>query len=203
MKHVPILLTIAALLFIGKTASAQFTPSQMIKEWERSKIYTKQYLDAMPEDGYGFKPTPEIRSFAAQMLHLAEANYFFASSASGNPIPEERKSIEKDVPPTKEAVTKAVMDSYDFMIHCVQGMTQEKMDEISKGKSGFKLIQFLSLGIPVIASPIGVNVQIVDENINGFLCQTKEEWIAAFEKLIYDNRSGLNLGAILFFVACS
>jgi uncharacterized damage-inducible protein DinB len=106
----------------------------MIKEWERSKIYTKQYLDAMPEDGYGFKPTPEIRSFAAQMLHLAEANYFFASSASGNPIPEERKSIEKDVPPTKEAVTKAVMDSYDFMIHCVQSMTQEKMDEISKGK---------------------------------------------------------------------
>jgi glycosyltransferase involved in cell wall biosynthesis len=58
--------------------------------------------------------------------------------------------------------------------------------EISKGKSGFKLIQFLSLGIPVVASPIGVNKQIVDENINGYLCQSEDEWIKAFEKLLSD-----------------
>jgi len=69
-------------------------------------------------------------------------------------------------------------------------------DEISKGKSGFKLIQFLSLGIPVVASPIGINTQIVDENVNGFLCQSTVEWIAAFEKLISDatlrTKMGLN-----------
>jgi glycosyltransferase involved in cell wall biosynthesis len=59
-------------------------------------------------------------------------------------------------------------------------------NEISKGKSGFKLIQFLSLGIPVVASPIGINTQIVDENTNGFLCQSKEEWIMALEKLLCD-----------------
>jgi glycosyltransferase involved in cell wall biosynthesis len=67
-------------------------------------------------------------------------------------------------------------------------------NEISKGKSGFKLIQFLSLGIPVVASPIGVNTQIVDENINGFLCQSKEEWVAALEKLLCNALLRQNMG---------
>jgi glycosyltransferase involved in cell wall biosynthesis len=67
-------------------------------------------------------------------------------------------------------------------------------NEISKGKSGFKLIQFLSLGIPVVASPIGINSQIVDENINGFLCQTKEEWVTALEKLLCDETLRQNMG---------
>ncbi|MDZ7646592.1 MAG: hypothetical protein U5K54_05100 [Cytophagales bacterium] len=35
---------------------------------------TKEYLDAMPEDGIGYKPMPEMRSFAEQMLHLAMGN---------------------------------------------------------------------------------------------------------------------------------
>ncbi|MBS1501785.1 MAG: damage-inducible protein DinB, partial [Bacteroidetes bacterium] len=33
----------------------------MIADWERAKVYTKAYLDAMPEDGYSYKPTPEMR----------------------------------------------------------------------------------------------------------------------------------------------
>jgi hypothetical protein len=40
---------------------AQSAKEDMIKEWERAKIYTKEYLDAMPADKYGLKPTPEMR----------------------------------------------------------------------------------------------------------------------------------------------
>ncbi|MBC7915574.1 MAG: damage-inducible protein DinB, partial [Pyrinomonadaceae bacterium] len=32
---------------------------EMVKDWERAKVYTKEYLDAMPETGYSLKPTPE------------------------------------------------------------------------------------------------------------------------------------------------
>ena len=67
----------------------------------------------MPADGYSFKPTPEIRSFAQQMLHLADANYFFISTANGKASPIGETSEEKSIAPTKDAVTKAVMDSYD------------------------------------------------------------------------------------------
>src|SRR5471030_3429963 len=100
-----LILSFLMLAFAGSTY-AQFTQAQMVDEWKRAKIYTKEYLDAMPADGYGFKPTPEIRSFAGQMLHLADGNFFFIASATGNPSPMGQKSVEKEVPPTKEATIK-------------------------------------------------------------------------------------------------
>ena len=137
MKKVSLLFTVLALIFVSSSVSAQFTQSQMVAEWQRAKLYTKAYLDAMPEDGYGFKPTPEIRSFAQQMLHLADANYVFATVASDkpNPIgetPASRNVNEKTASPTKEATIKAVMDSYDWVISTLQNMTPDQLQETTK-----------------------------------------------------------------------
>lgn len=77
---------LATLCFIFLFASftqAQSTTGDIVKEWERAKAYTKEYLDAMPDSGYSFKPTPEMRSFAEQILHLTDANYGFGSAATG------------------------------------------------------------------------------------------------------------------------
>src|ERR1700735_3500204 len=87
MKKVSLLFTVLALIFVSSSVFAQFTQLQMVAEWQRAKLYTKSYLDAMPEDGYGFKPTPEIRSFAQQMLHIADANYVLATAGSDKPNP--------------------------------------------------------------------------------------------------------------------
>src|SRR5580658_388263 len=92
MKRVSLLFSVLALMFVSSSVFAQFTQSQMVAEWQRAKLYTKSYLDAMPEDGYSFKPTPEIRSFAQQMLHISDANYVLATVASGKPNPVDRKS---------------------------------------------------------------------------------------------------------------
>jgi uncharacterized damage-inducible protein DinB len=138
MKKVSLLFTVLALMLVSSSLSAQFTQSQQVAEWQRAKSYTKAYLDAMPADGYGFKPTPEIRSFAQQMLHIADANYIFATVASDkpNPIGETFASShdlnEKTVSPTKGAVTKAVMDSYDWVISTLQNMTPDQMQETTK-----------------------------------------------------------------------
>ncbi len=56
------------------------------------------------------------------------------------------------------------------------GIMPLKTDAWSEGKCGFKLIQYLSCGIPAIADPIGVNKEIIDEGKNGFLCSNREEW---------------------------
>ncbi len=99
-------------------------------EWTRARDYTKEYLDAMPEDGMSFKPNPEVRSFAEQMLHLANANYFFAARVLGVTNPMQGKNLEKmDELKTKAALTKAVMDSYDFMINSIKAQTDAKLDE--------------------------------------------------------------------------
>jgi uncharacterized damage-inducible protein DinB len=124
-----VLFTVLALMFAGTSAFAQFTQPELVKEWQRAKAYTKAYLDAMPADGYTFKPTSEIRSFAQQMLHLADANYFFISTVNGTPSPFGQKSVEKTVPQTKEETTKAVMDSYDFVISSLQALTPAQLQE--------------------------------------------------------------------------
>lgn len=55
-----------------------------------------------------------------------------------------------------------------------------------RGKCGLKLIQYMALGLPVLASPVGVNVEIVEPGENGFLCSTEDEWIQAMELLASD-----------------
>jgi glycosyltransferase involved in cell wall biosynthesis len=52
-----------------------------------------------------------------------------------------------------------------------------------RGKCGFKLIQYMACARPVIASPVGVNQQLVRDGDNGFQATTTEEWLAAFRKL--------------------
>jgi len=139
MKRLSLLFAFFVLMLLSHPAFAQFTQPQMVVEWQRAKAYTKTYLNAMPEDGYGFKPTPEIRSFAGQMLHLATDNYGFASSASGKSNPIGDTSLEKTVPPTKKATTKWVLDSYDFMIASLQEMTPGQMNEMIKRRDGSEI----------------------------------------------------------------
>lgn len=57
-------------------------------------------------------------------------------------------------------------------------------DAWSEGKCGFKLIQYLAVGIPALATPIGVNSVIIEEGVNGCLCRTNQEWKARLRELI-------------------
>lgn len=53
-----------------------------------------------------------------------------------------------------------------------------------RGKSGYKLIQYMACGIPTIASPVGVNSQIVRDGETGFLARDFEEWKSGLLRLI-------------------
>ncbi len=111
------------------STQAQSATNDVVKEWERAKAYTKEYLDAMPEAGFGFKPAPEMRSFAEQMLHLTDANYGFGSAATGGKSPNGAGELEKSTDKSKAAVTKAVMGGYDFIIDGIKKMTVPQFDE--------------------------------------------------------------------------
>ncbi|MBI1343033.1 MAG: glycosyltransferase [Terrimonas sp.] len=55
-----------------------------------------------------------------------------------------------------------------------------------EGKCGFKLIQYLACGIPAVASPVGVNPRILNQETCGFIANNKEEWKNNLLKLIQD-----------------
>lgn len=135
LKHQLVFCLLLALLFTGKIAALAATPgpvaqSQLLADWQRAKIYTKEYLDAMPEDGTNFKPTADIRSFAEQMLHLASGNFAFAAGASSKANPYQGKSLEKmDEMKTKAALSKVVMESYDFVIAALQATPETQLSE--------------------------------------------------------------------------
>jgi uncharacterized damage-inducible protein DinB len=128
MKQNQFFATVFFLFGFFTIAQAQ-TADDMVKEWERAKAYTKEYLDAMPADKYAFKPTPEMRSFADQMLHLTDGNYGIAAAAAGIQSPVGMGASEKSADKSKDAVTRQVMDSYDFVIKAIKGMKPAQMVE--------------------------------------------------------------------------
>jgi len=64
-----------------------------------------------PEDKYDLKPTPAQRSFAEQLLHAANANYFFTDPAMGKPMPKEEDPKRSDYK-TKADVVAFVKKSF-------------------------------------------------------------------------------------------
>ncbi|WP_296176319.1 glycosyltransferase family 4 protein [Psychrobacter sp. UBA2769] len=53
-----------------------------------------------------------------------------------------------------------------------------------KGKCGYKLIQYMACGIPVVASPVGVNPSIVNNSKSGYLAENNEQWYICLDKLL-------------------
>lgn len=67
-------------------------------------------------------------------------------------------------------------------------------DEWSKGKCGFKALQYMALCIPAVVSPVGVNSKIINHGKNGLLATTDKDWIAALQMLTGNSEERKRLG---------
>jgi len=73
------------------------SPSQaVLSSWNDIGRKLIAMAEDFPEDRYDFKPTPAQRSFAEQLLHAANANYFFTDPAMGKPMPKEEDPKRAD-----------------------------------------------------------------------------------------------------------
>lgn len=66
----------------------------------------------MPEEHYGFKPTPEVRSYGEIVGHLADANYLLCSRSKGEKNPNDGNSFEKKT--AKADLVKALSDAVAY-----------------------------------------------------------------------------------------
>lgn len=62
------------------------------------------------------------------------------------------------------------------------------------GKCGFKLIQYMACGVSVVATPIGINKSIIENEVNGLFAETDNEWYSKLKKLLNDKDLRNHLG---------
>ncbi|WP_211340702.1 DinB family protein [Sediminibacterium goheungense] len=132
------MMAIAGLLFfVTQQANAQFNndslKAQLIKDWERAKAYTAEYLAAMPADKYTAKPVDGIRSFSEQMLHLAQGTIGLSANGTGKTRIYPGYNMEKSATAqSKDSVTYYVNASYDFAINGIKEMNAATLSELVK-----------------------------------------------------------------------
>jgi uncharacterized damage-inducible protein DinB len=124
MKLLLSLLLLLGTFFVNaQNALGDSLKQQLVRDWERAKSYTQEYLDAMPAAQYGFHATDSMRSFAQQMLHLATANAGFAFISTGTAYPFATQNFEKSPAlQNKDSVVFYVNTSYNSMIKAIENM---------------------------------------------------------------------------------
>lgn len=80
----------------------------------------------------------------------------------------------------------SLADEVSLFNTCDVGVYPLTDDEWSRGKCGFKAIQYMSSGVPVLASAVGANLEIIEDGVNGFLASTPAEWDTKLYRLLTD-----------------
>jgi uncharacterized damage-inducible protein DinB len=124
------MLLLSGTLGQAQTLSSEDIRGQFIKDWERAKAYTVDYLNAMPADKYSFKAVDSIRSFAQQMLHLSMANVNLMSVATGQERIFGNRNLEMSAgAQTKDSVMYFVTTSYDYAMKSLKSLDVSKWGE--------------------------------------------------------------------------
>jgi uncharacterized damage-inducible protein DinB len=105
----------------------------------------------MPEENYGFKPTPEVRSFGQIVGHVADAQYMFCALAQGEPNPA--KGIEK----TKTSKADLVAALKDAVAYC-----NKAFDSMTDAK-GSQMVKFMNYDVAKL-TVFSINTAHADEH---------------------------------------
>jgi len=103
------------------------------------------------------------------------------------PLEMETKLQLEFVPWTLEG-SRPALQQFDI------GIMPLEDTEWNRGKCGFKLIQYLAVGTPAVASPTGVNREIVRDGETGYLASTAQEWQQRLARLVEDESLRLQMG---------
>jgi uncharacterized damage-inducible protein DinB len=95
------------------------------KHWNTAKGLALAVADAMPAESYDFKPSPPEMSFGEQMIHIADANYFYCAfmTDAKSPYPEPAKDAKIE----KAGAMKDLGASFDYCSKVFAGLDEAKL----------------------------------------------------------------------------
>jgi glycosyltransferase involved in cell wall biosynthesis len=88
-----------------------------------------------------------------------------------------------------------LQEELQFFAHFDIGVMPLRDTAFARGKCAFKLIQYMAAGLPVVASPVGANCEVVQDGTNGFLARSDEDWASRLRQLIDDPGLRERMGA--------
>jgi len=112
-------------------ATSFLTPTKAT--WESTRSLVLGIVEVMPEDKYDFKPTPAVRTFRENVIHLIGENYTFFGRVSGETLPSNARF---DTLKSRDEIVKALRESYDYGSKVWAGLTEEKALELIEGRGG-------------------------------------------------------------------
>jgi uncharacterized damage-inducible protein DinB len=128
--HGVVLATLAILGTVGAAAAQPafpatsfLTPAQAT--WESTRNLVVAIVEVMPEDKYDFKPTPTVRTFRDNVIHLVAENYLFFGRVAGENLGNPAQNLK-----SRDELIKALRESYDYGAKVWAGLTEEKALEM-------------------------------------------------------------------------
>lgn len=91
-------------------------------------------------------------------------------------------------------VAWSLREELDFFRTFDIGVMPLRDSPFSRGKCAFKLIQYMAAGLPVVASPVGANLDVVIDGKNGFFADSAREWTDRLDRLLSDAELRRSMG---------
>jgi uncharacterized damage-inducible protein DinB len=124
---------VVALSILGTAAAAaaqpSFPPTSFLTPakatWESTRNLVIGIVEVMPEDKYDFRPTPSVRTFRDNVIHLVAENYLFFGRVAGENLGNPAQNLK-----SRDELLKALRESYDYGAKVWAGLTEEKALEM-------------------------------------------------------------------------
>ena len=123
----------------------------------------------------GTRSTSKYLELVAPALSMLSTEYPICLRVIGAEFAA--KGVRCELRPWSESTEVAELQDIDIGIMPLHNTPWER------GKCGYKLIQYMACGKPVIGSPVGANGDIIDHGVNGFLAENTDTWYSAFRLL--------------------
>jgi glycosyltransferase involved in cell wall biosynthesis len=202
---------LAALKFSGKTAAlcrlatAVIVGNETLAEYAHrfnddvtvvpSTVDVDRYTPATGKTGdgrlvLGFSGSPttiEYLAFIGTAIQRAAREVPLELRVMGAPF--ELRGVDVTLTTWSPAVERDELQRYDV------GLMPLTDDAWTRGKGAMKALLYMSVGVPVVASPVGITSDIITDGVNGRLCRSEDDWVHAILTLARDAALRRRLGA--------